>query len=153
VQPDESVLADHPFFDGMQPEYRQLISGCAANGSFAPGEFILREGDYAATFYLIRHGQVAVEAFAPGHGPITVQTLGDGDLLGWSWLFPPYRWHFDARALAPTEVFAVDGACLRLQCEEDPALGYALMKRLARTIIDRLQAARLQLMNIEHDQP
>jgi CRP-like cAMP-binding protein len=150
MQSVDHLLTDHPFFGDLQPEQRRLIAGCAAGGSFAPGEFILREGDYAATFYLIRRGRVALEAFIPGQGPITIQTLGDADLLGWSWLFPPYRWHFDARTLAPTEVFAVDGACLRQQCDDDPALGYALMKRLAQTIIERLQATRLQLLNIEH---
>jgi CRP-like cAMP-binding protein len=153
MEPVEQILTMHPFFHELPPAYHELIAGCSGGGTFGPGEFLLREGDYAATFYLIRHGRVSLEAYVPGRGSVAIQTLGDGDLLGWSWLFPPYRWHFDAQALTPVEVIAVDGACLRQQCEDDPALGFALMKRLSRTIIDRLQATRLQLLEIQNQEP
>jgi CRP-like cAMP-binding protein len=143
----EPILAQHPFFAGMPPDHLRAIAGCASEQTFAPGQFVLREGEYAATFYLLRQGTVALETFAPGRGPIAIQTLGDGDVLGWSWLFPPYRWHFDARVLAPTTALEFNGACLRQQCDDDPALGYDVMKRVAQTIIERLQATRLQFMD------
>jgi CRP/FNR family cyclic AMP-dependent transcriptional regulator len=145
VQP---VLVNHPFFADMAPEHIEAVAGCASERTFLPGEFILREGDYAATFYLIRAGAVALEAHVPARGTITIQTLGAGDVLGWSWLFPPYRWHFDARVLSPVIALEFDGACLRQQCDDDPELGYDVMKRVAQTIIARLQATRLQLMDI-----
>lgn len=143
-----ALLARHPFFADMEPAHLRTLAGCATERTFAPGEFILREGEHAATFYLVLHGRVAVETFVPGKGPITIQTLGDGDVLGWSWLFPPYRWHFDARALTPVTALEFNGACLRQQCDDDPALGYDVMKRVAQTIIQRLQATRLQLMEL-----
>lgn len=143
-----SLLAQHPFFADMAPEHLRTLAGCATERTFGPGEFILREGEHAATFYLLLQGNVAVETFVPGRGPITIQTLHAGDVLGWSWLFPPYRWHFDARALTPVTALEFNGACLRQQCDDDPALGYDVMKRVAQTIIQRLQATRLQLMEL-----
>jgi CRP-like cAMP-binding protein len=142
-----SVLAQHPFFVDMPSQHLTALAGCAGERSFAPGQFILREGDYAASFYLLRQGAVLLETFMPGRGAMTIQTLTAGDLLGWSWLFPPYRWHFDARVIAPTTTIEFNGACLRQQCDDDPALGYDVMKRFAQTIIARLQATRLQFMD------
>jgi CRP-like cAMP-binding protein len=109
---------------------------------------ILRAGEPADRFYIIRHGKVGVEVFAPEVGPITIETLGEGDVLGWSWLFPPYRWVFDARALELTRAIALDGKCLREKCDEDPRLGYDLMKRFAQIMVERLQATRLQLIDL-----
>jgi CRP-like cAMP-binding protein len=143
----ESILAHHPFFAGMPPDHLRAIAGCASTRTFKPGQFMLREGEYAATFYLLRQGSVALENHVPGRGPIAIQTLGAGDVLGWSWLFPPYRWHFDARVLAEVAALEFNGACLRQQCDDDPALGYDVMKRVAQTIIERLQATRLQFMD------
>jgi CRP-like cAMP-binding protein len=143
----EAILAHQPFFADMAPDHLRSVAGCASEQLFAPGQFILREGEYAATFYLLRRGAVALETFVPGRGPIVIQTLGDGDVVGWSWLFPPYRWHFDARALVATTALEFNGACLRQQCDDDPVLGYDVMKRVAQTIIDRLQATRLQFMD------
>ncbi|HEY7033875.1 MAG TPA: cyclic nucleotide-binding domain-containing protein [Thermomicrobiales bacterium] len=141
------ILAHHPFFADMPPDHLQAIAGCASGRSFAPDQFILREGEYAATFYLLRQGVVLLENHVPGRGPITVQTLTDGDVLGWSWLFPPYRWHFDARVIEAVTALEFNGACLRQQCDDDPVLGYDVMKRVAQTIIERLQATRLQFMD------
>jgi len=125
-----------------------LIVGCAANVRFEAGEYIFREGEDANQFYIIRHGKVALELFTPERGVLTIQTLGAGDVLGWSWLFPPYRWRFDARALELTRAIALDGTCLRNKCDEDHNLGYELVKRFAQIIIERLQATRLQLLDV-----
>ncbi len=144
----ESLLAEHPFFKGLDPRYLELLAGCASNVRFNAGEFIFREGGEANQFYLIRHGKVALEVFVPERGPVTIQTIDAGDVLGWSWLFPPYRWHFDARAVELTRAIAFDGQCLRTKCDEDHDLGYELMKRFARIITERLQATRLQLLDV-----
>jgi CRP-like cAMP-binding protein len=109
---------------------------------------LLREGDPADRFFLIRRGTVALEVSAPGRGALTIETLDDGDPVGWSWLFAPYRWQFDARTVGPCELVAFDGACLRGKCEEDHELGYQLMRRFAANVVSRLQATRLQLLDV-----
>jgi CRP/FNR family transcriptional regulator, cyclic AMP receptor protein len=142
------LLHGHAFFTGLKPDYLALISGCGRNVRFAEGAYLLHEGENADQFYLIRAGAVAVETYVPTRGAVTLQTLGEGDLLGWSWLFPPYRWQFDARAHKDVRATAFDGACLRAKCDADPALGYDLMKRLAGLVSSRLEATLLQLLDV-----
>ena len=147
----EEILADVPFLGGMSPERLALLAGCASNVHFDAGELIFREGDQADTFYVLRHGSVAIELHAPARNPMTVETVEAGDVLGWSWLFPPYRTHFDARALSSVRATGFDGACLRGKCEDDPALGYDLMKRFAQVFTERLHWTRLRLLDIYGD--
>lgn len=149
----ERLLREHPFFHELEPEYLQLLVACASNVHFAAGKFILREGEEANQFYLIRKGNVALEIYSPQGGPITIQTLSDGDVLGWSWLFPPYRWRFDARATGPTSAVALDGACLRKKSEQDHELALELLKRFSLIVEDRLHATRLQLLNLYEVRP
>jgi CRP-like cAMP-binding protein len=137
-----------PAFGGLDPQALELIAGCGSNVRFAADEVIWREGDPADTFYVLRHGSVALETFVPARGPVTIETLDPGELLGWSWLFPPYRVQFDARALTAVRATAFDGACLRGKCESDRALGYELMSRFARVVIERLQWTRLRLLDV-----
>jgi CRP/FNR family transcriptional regulator, cyclic AMP receptor protein len=144
----ERILTEHPFFQGLEPLHLQLLVGCAANQVFKPGEAIIRRGEEANEFYLIRHGKVAVELRTPNRGALTVQTLGEGEVLGWSWLLPPYRWHFDARAMELVRAIALDGKCLRLKCEEDHHLGYELLKRFAHIVTKRFDATLLQLLDV-----
>jgi CRP-like cAMP-binding protein len=144
----EPILAAHPFFRDLDPRHLQLIVSCAANVRFEAGQFIFREGEEANQFYLLRHGTVSLEIFVPQRGALTIQTLREGDVLGWSWLLPPYRWHFDARAVSLTRALALDGKCLRAKCEDDHDLGYELFKRFARLMTERLQATRLQLLDV-----
>jgi CRP-like cAMP-binding protein len=144
----ERILARHPFCKDMEPRYLQLLVSCAANVRFDAGQLILEQGEEANHFYLIRQGRVAVELHTPERGAITVQTVGEGDVLGWSWLSPPYQWRFDARAVTLTRALALDGTCLRTKCEEDHDLGYVLLKRFAQIITQRLEAARLQLLDV-----
>jgi CRP-like cAMP-binding protein len=132
----------------MAAEELEVLAGCASNVRFAEGEVVFREGDEADTFYLIRHGTIALETFVPTRGPVTIETAGPGEVVGWSWLFPPYRWHFDARALSLVRATAFDGACLRGKCEADTALGYDLMRRFAQVMIERLQWTRLRLLDV-----
>lgn len=144
----EPILAQHPFLKDLESQHLRVIVGCATNVRFDAGQFVFREGAEAKQFYIIRHGKVGLETFVPGRGPITIQTLGEGDVLGWSWLFRPYQWHFDARALELTRAIALDGECLRGKCEVDHNLGYELVKRFANVMMQRLQATRLQLLDI-----
>ena len=144
----EPLLADHPFLKGFAPQYVELITGCASNVRFEAGERIYKDGDEANVFYIIRYGRVAIEIFVPGRGEVTVETLSEGDVLGWSWLFPPYRWHFDARAVDLTRAIALDGKCLRNKCDSDPALGYDMVKRIAYVMMERLESARMQLLDV-----
>ena len=144
----ERFLVQSPFFGGMKKEHLQLLVGCATNVRFDAGEFILREGKAANACYLIRQGKVALEVFAPRRGPITIQTVGEGDLLGWSWLVRPYQWRFDARAVELTHAIALNGECLRQKSEADYCLGYELLKRFSEVMVERLQATRFQLINI-----
>lgn len=143
----ESILAAHPFFQGLAPEHLKLVVGCATNVRFDAGAFLFHAGHEADRFFLLREGTVALEAAAPGKPPIVTQTLGAGEILGWSWLVPPYQWMFDARALVPTRAITLDGKCLRGKCEADHDLGYELLKRIAHILWERLQAARLQLLD------
>jgi CRP/FNR family cyclic AMP-dependent transcriptional regulator len=147
----ESVLADVPLFGGLDPAELSLLAGCASNTRFTAGDQLFRRGDQADTFYVIRHGSVALEMFVPARGPITIETLEAGEVLGWSWLFPPYRQHLDARALTTVRATAFDGSCLREKCDADPKLGYDLMSRFAQILIERLQWTRVRLLDVYGD--
>jgi CRP/FNR family cyclic AMP-dependent transcriptional regulator len=144
----EGILAEHPFFSGWEPRYLQLAVGCASNVRFNAGQFIFQEGEEANTFYLIREGRVALEVGFPGRSTVTIQTLDGGEMLGWSWLIPPYHWRFDARAVTMTRAVALDGECLRGKCEEDHELGYELAKQVVSSLGQRLDATRLRLLDI-----
>jgi CRP/FNR family transcriptional regulator, cyclic AMP receptor protein len=149
----DELLAEVPALAGLAAEQRELIAGCAANAAFASGEYLMREGEPADTFYVIRHGAVAIETFVPARGPATIETLHAGDLLGWSWLVPPYRTTFDARALETVRAVAFDGACLRGKCADDAVLGRALLERFTPVIVERLQATRLRLLDMYDESP
>lgn len=144
----ESVLADAPFFSGLDEGQLALLAGCAGNVHFVAGANLFREGDPADTFYVVRHGSVALETFVPARGPVLIETIDAGEVIGWSWLFPPYRWHLDARALTPVRATGFDGTCLRQKCDADPELGYDLMGRFAQVLIERLQWTRLRLLDV-----
>lgn len=144
----EELISGAPAFAGLSPSQLELIAGCAVNQHFDAGERLFTEGGPAERFYLIREGAVALEIDAPGRGPLVIETLHEGDVVGWSWLFEPYRWEFDARATQPAATISFDGACLRGKCQDDHELGYQLMHRFAALLIDRLQATRLQLLDV-----
>jgi CRP-like cAMP-binding protein len=143
----EEYLPQHPFFAGLDEPAIALLSGCAVNAHFGQGEMLFREGEPADRFYVLRYGRVAIEVHAPTGG-IVIDTADEGDVVGWSWLVPPYRWTFDARAVAPTSALAFDAVCLRGKCATDPVLGYALMQRVNHVLYQRLQAARVRLLDL-----
>lgn len=142
------VIGEHPFFVGLGDEAIRLITGCATQVRFEPGHYVIRTGQEAKSVYLIRHGAVSIEIAAPGWDPIAIQTITDGEVLGWSWLVPPYHVAYDARVVAPTLAIAMDGTCIRDKCERDPRLGYELYKRVSGLMAERLQSTRLQLLDV-----
>jgi CRP/FNR family cyclic AMP-dependent transcriptional regulator len=144
----ESELAGHPFFENLDPDLLKIFSASAAHASFNAKQMIYREGNEADQFLLIRQGKVAVELFSAERGVLVIQTVGAGEILGWSWLFPPYRRRFDARAIQDTAAFAWDGIFLRQEAEANHRLGYELLKRFSKIVVERLQATRLQLLDV-----
>ncbi len=144
----DALMVESPVFAGLDQDQLDLIAGCGSNAVFPAGQTLFREGGPANTFFLVRHGLVALDARVPNRPDVTVETLGPGEIVGWSWLLAPYRWHFSGRAVELVRAVRFDGACLRRKCEEDPQLGYDLLNRFARILVDRLQATRLQLMDV-----
>ena len=142
----EAVISKHPFLAGLAREHLAVLAANALRVQYAPGTLIFRKGDPANRFYLLESGNVSLEDPRPGSSPAQLQTIGPGDVLGWSWLFPPYAWEFDARAIEPITAIFFYGTRLREACEEDHHLGYELMKRTAAVIIDRLQNVRKRLL-------
>lgn len=148
MQGIEQIITEHSFFAGIDPAYTHLISSCAKNTRFDPGQYLLQQGARAEQFYLLRHGRVVLELSGPGRGTVTFQTLGPGELVGVSWLIPPYRWTYDAKALELVRAVSIDATCLRTKSEADHDLGYELMKRFMPVLVQRLHAARLQLLDV-----
>jgi CRP-like cAMP-binding protein len=140
------IVSTHPFLAGMSPHQLRLLSDCSRLAHFNANELIFREGDPADRFYLLHTGSVGLESHTLGKPNAVIQTIGAGDVLGWSWLFPPYFWHFDARALEPADAVFIYGTPLRGECESDHELGYELMKRFAAVMMKRLQATRWKLL-------
>jgi CRP-like cAMP-binding protein len=140
-------LAALPFFKEMPADYLEFISGCATHVRFNEGEFVTLQGRDADHFFAIRDGLVALEIEA-ANKTFTVQTVQDGGLVGWSWLIPPYRWHFDARAITPVSAVRFDAVCVREKCENDREFGYEVLKRFSRLIIQRLMVTRMLLVDM-----
>jgi CRP-like cAMP-binding protein len=144
--PSERVIAGHPFLRRLSEPHLQMLAECASRAEFDAGALIFRRGEPANRFYLIESGEVSVELPADGQGTIYIQTVGAGEELGWSWLFPPHAWRFDARVVRPTRVIFFYGQWLRELCDQDAEFGYALMSRTAQIVTARLQATREHLV-------
>ena len=141
----ENILAEHSIFKGIDYRYIKFIAACASNVTFAAGDYIFREGDQVNHFYLLRHGRVAIEIYNPAGDPIIVDTITADDVLGWSWLFPPHKTLFDARAIEQIRAIALNATCIRDKCEKDHDFGYVFATRFASIMIKRLQATRFRL--------
>jgi CRP/FNR family transcriptional regulator, cyclic AMP receptor protein len=142
-------VADHPFLRGLSPKHLEALAACAMRLHYAAGDVILREGDPANRFYLIIKGAVAIEA-ERDEKYIVLQVIRDGSILGWSWLFPPFFNHFDARAEEPTEAMFFYGTRLREMCEQDHDLGYEIHRRISAVVVDRLISAEQKLIEKTH---
>jgi CRP/FNR family transcriptional regulator, cyclic AMP receptor protein len=144
----ERIVCEHRFFAGLGEAFCKLVAGCAKNVRFEAGQYLIHEDDPADQLYLIRHGRVALQIQEAGRGALTFQTLGEGEIVGVSWLIPPYHWRHDARALELVRAIAMDANCLRDKCEADHDLGYELMKRFVPVLFERLHATRMQMLDV-----
>ena len=142
----EYTLGSHPFLKDLGAKYIRKLAALAQRRTFRPGEYLWRQGDPADLLFLMQSGEVALEISIPHQGPLPFETIVGGELLGWSWLVPPYRYQFDARAVSKVEAFALDGKSVRKSCDEDQELGYQVLKRLTPLIAHRLEMARLRLL-------
>lgn len=142
------AVAACALFDGLSMRHLEVVTGCGRFERFPAGFMVFREGQPADRFYVLREGSIALEVASPERGPLVIQTLGPGEALGWSWLFPPYRWHLDAVTRGAVAAIGFDGACLRGKCDADHELGYQLMGRFADLMLRRLMATRLQLLDV-----
>ena len=148
MSPTAHELRSNGVFAGLSPHHLDVVASCSIARHVAAGEHLFLEGEPADGFVLIRSGAIALELGAPGRHAIVIETLHDGEIVGWSWLFPPHRWHFDGRAIEPTDVLAFDGTFLREACESDHELGYELINGFAGCMLQRLQATRIRLMDV-----
>lgn len=142
------ILSEHSFFQGLSPEDLAFVAGCGKNVVFEEKKVIARPGEAADEFYLIRHGQVALILEGPSHKPFIFQTIGENEIVGLSWLIPPYRWTVAVKAVETVRAISINGACLREKCENDPALGYKLMKHLAQVLVSHEEALQLHLLDV-----
>jgi CRP-like cAMP-binding protein len=143
----QDLLAAHPFLSGLTEERLARLSTWARRSPFHAGARVFSEGAPADRFWLIRDGRVRLDAHVPGRGDVEIETLGPDTVLGWSWLFPPYRWHFSALAVEATLTVVLDAAGVRRLCDADLVLGYDLSQRFMRVVVERLQATRARLLD------
>jgi CRP-like cAMP-binding protein len=144
----ERIVGEHKLFAGLGEDFIRLAAGCAKNVRFDSDQYLFHAEEPADWIYLIRQGRVALEVVTPGRGAVQFMTLGEGEVVGLSWLLPPYRWGYDARAMELTRAIAMDARCLRDKCDADHDMGYAILKRFLPVLVDRLQATRLQLLDV-----
>ena len=142
------LLAEHPFLRGLPDDVIADLAGCALNRHFAPDQLLFRTDDPADRLYVIRTGRVALEVISSVRVPVVVETLEPGDIAGLAWMVPPYRWYLDARAVESTSTISIDAGCLQKHCEEDPAVGYVVMRRVAGYMFERVQSARVRLLDL-----
>lgn len=142
------LLKEHRFLSGLEQRHLDFLTGCASNVRYAAGEFLFKEGQESDASYLVRTGRVALEISVPGRRAVQLQTVEAGEVLGWSWLYPPYRWQFDTRAVEPVRALRLDGNCLRAKCDADHDLGYELVRRFLYQVHTRLERTRLQLLDV-----
>jgi CRP/FNR family cyclic AMP-dependent transcriptional regulator len=142
----KTEMTPHPFLKGMSEQHLKILAAASMFAQFEPGEVIFREGEPANRFYLIHTGEVELETTHEGNGLISIQKLGPGDVLGWSWLYPPYYWHFNARATKPTTATFYYGTRLREICEQNREFGFEMMKRISEVLLQRLQSTRKQCL-------
>ena len=141
-------ISAHPFFAALTDAQLAALAEDAITETFTAGQRLFDEGGIADMFWLIEHGSIALDMRVPGRGDQIVETLGPGTVLGWSWLHPPYRWHFGAVARLATTAIAFDAASVRRRCDADPAFGYAMLRSFTPVITERLQATRLRLLDL-----
>ena len=146
IEVSAAALAAHPFLHGMSRDQLSVLAGAARDVRFPARYRLFEDGGNATRFWLIQSGHVLLDLHVPGEGPVVIETIGMGELLGWSWLFPPYKWAFGAVAASAVEAFEFDAAAVRERCAADPGLGYEFNQRISRVLAQRLLATRIRLI-------
>ena len=146
IEVTAEALAGHPFLYGMSRNHLAVLAEAASDVTFPARHRLFEDGGSASRFWLVQSGHVDLDLHVPGQGRTKIETIGMGELLGWSWLFPPYKWAFGAAAASPVEAFEFDGRAVRARCASDPMLGYEVTRRLAHVVAKRLQATRIKLI-------
>jgi CRP/FNR family transcriptional regulator, cyclic AMP receptor protein len=146
IEVNAAALATHPFLHGMSADQLGTLAEAACDVRFPARHRLLEDGGNAARFWLIQCGHVSLDLHVPGEGPVVIETVGMGELLGWSWLFPPFKWAFGAVAATTVEAFEFDAPAVRKLCATDPALGYELNQRITEVLAKRLRATRIRLI-------
>jgi CRP-like cAMP-binding protein len=145
VFPNADMLAEHPFLAGLTDHQLGTLAPLASRSMFHAGNRIFHQGAPAEQFWLISDGRVHIDSEVPGYDNFVLESLKPPAVLGWSWLFPPYRWHFGAVALTTTYTLTFNGPLVRSVCQRDPGLGYELTTRFLQVVGERLQSARRRL--------
>jgi CRP-like cAMP-binding protein len=147
IEVTAAALATHPFLHGMPRGQLGMLAEASSDVRFPARHRIFEDGGNATRFWLIQSGHVSLDLQVPGEGPVVIETIGMGELLGWSWLFPPFKWAFGAVAATPVGAFEFDAPAVREACAADPGLGYELNQRITRVLAKRLQATRIRLIS------
>lgn len=148
---EQRTLHEHPFFHDLEPRHLALVAGCAHEVSFSAGDYLAREGHPADHFFLLLSGGVRMETSAPPLGVLGILSAGAGEVVGFNWIYPPYKWSFDYRATVDTRAFQMDGRCLRGEFAQDHELGYQLMTRFSAVLGRNLDATHLQILELIHE--
>jgi CRP/FNR family transcriptional regulator, cyclic AMP receptor protein len=146
IEVNAAALAAHPFLRGMSHDQLGVLAEAARDVSFPARYRLFEDGGSASRFWLIQSGHVSLDLHVPGEGPVVIETIGMGELLGWSWLFPPYKWAFGAVTVTAVEAFEFDAPAVRALCAADPELGNEFNQRVTRVLAKRLQATRIRLI-------
>ncbi len=140
-------LATHPFFKQFDPLHLEWIAPCATMKTYEKDTYIIRDGEEAKEFFVVFEGKVALELHLQNRSPVVIQVIGSGGVVGWSWLFPPQKWHFHSRVIEPLNAITFDAECLLLRCEKNREFGYELMKGFSKVLYERLHATRQQFLD------
>ena len=148
IEVSAATLAAHPFLHGISPDHLAVLARAASDVTFPAGHRFFEDGGHASRFWLVQSGHVTVDVDVPGQGRVPIGTIGMGELMGWSWLFPPFMWAFGAVAASPVETFEFDARTVRAWCAADPALGSEVTRRVAEVLTKRLKSTRSRLITV-----
>ncbi|OLZ63128.1 regulator [Streptomyces sp. IMTB 2501] len=132
----------------LEPVHRERLMQLDREVSFEVGTRLFEEGRHADRFWIVRTGSVALDLHVPGRRPAVIETLGHGELVGWSWHFPPYLWHLGAEAISPVRTWEFDAEAVRAMCAADPEFGRAIAVWVGRVVAQRLHASRVRLLDL-----
>ena len=143
---DKAILGAQPFLRGMADDHLAKLATLCQHIAIPARQRLFEEGTRADRFWLIDAGQVTIDTTVPGQGRLIIASLGRGDMIGVTWLLPPYQWRFGAVTAQPMQAFEFDAPAVRAACDEDPSLGYELGRRVSGVLVRRLEAIHRRLL-------